>query len=182
VAAGFGAGASWIIHAISGVSGAGRAAKEENLFISVDANVRAYRVGNHQHTPEIEQELRCADGAGPGSILFVPHVGPYHSGIMATIYIPVEPGTYPPTNGDLEAILREAYGNEPYVRVRPATALPQIALVTGTNFCDIGATFDPRTSTIVVVSCIDNLIKGAAGQAVQNMNIMFGLEETAGLA
>jgi N-acetyl-gamma-glutamyl-phosphate reductase len=186
IAAGIGSGSPAIIHAISGVSGAGRAAKEENLFISVDSNVRSYRIGSHQHTPEIEQELTIpgADGhpcRSPAHVLFVPHVGPYQDGIMATVYLPLDPSGPVSSQQDCEDILRQAYQGQPFVRIRPATAMPQIAHVVGTNFCDIGVTVDLRTETVIVVSCIDNLIKGAAGQAVQNMNLMFGFEETTAL-
>jgi N-acetyl-gamma-glutamyl-phosphate reductase len=170
-----------IVDAISGVSGAGRNAKPENQYLSVAENVRAYRIGNHQHTPEIEQELSRAAGNGSKiTMLFVPHVGPYKAGIMATCYLRAKDGKGLTENG-LYDVLSETYSGEPFVRVYEPGSLPQIEHVVGTNFCDIGATYDPRTQTIVVISVTDNLIKGAAGQAIQNMNIMFGLPETAGL-
>jgi N-acetyl-gamma-glutamyl-phosphate reductase len=188
VAAGYGTTEPIIIDAISGVSGAGRNAKPENQFLSVADNVRAYRIGNHQHTPEIEQELTAAAAiAGdPGNhqpvrVLFVPHVGPYKVGILADCYLRVKPGSDTPSTEAICQLLAERYKDEPFVRVYEAGSLPQIDYVAGTNYCDIGATSDPRTGTIVVVSATDNLLKGAAGQAVQNMNIMFGFQETTGL-
>jgi N-acetyl-gamma-glutamyl-phosphate reductase len=192
IAAGFGVASPVLIDAISGVSGAGRVAKAENLYISVAENVRAYRVGNHQHTPEIEQELtaiaevgrkraKIKGAAQPIRTLFVPHVGPYKVGILASCYLRLDE-TFPvPTDDDLYEILRTVYLNEPFVRVYQPGALPQVESVVGTNYCDIAAKCDPRTGTIVIISATDNLVKGAAGQAVQNMNIMFGFEETAGL-
>lgn len=188
VAAGYGVDDPIIVDAISGVSGAGRNAKSENQFLSVADNVRAYRVGVHQHTPEIEQELTAAAArAGdtgnhkPVQVLFVPHVGPYKVGILADCYLRVSNGRKMPSAEQLHEVLAEAYKGEPFVRVYEPGALPQIDHVAGTNFCDIGVTTDPRTCTIVAVSATDNLLKGAAGQAVQNMNIMFNFAETAGL-
>jgi N-acetyl-gamma-glutamyl-phosphate reductase len=171
-----------LIDAISGVSGAGRNAKAENLFVGVDSNVRAYRVGTHQHTPEIEQELGGVRPAGspPVTVLFVPHVGPYRDGIMANCYLrPAKAGGI--TDARLHELLLSRYAQEPFVRVLEPGSLPQVQPVLGTNFCDIGATFDPRTGTVVVISVTDNLVKGAAGQAVQNMNLMFGFDEGEGI-
>lgn len=183
VAKGYGIGSPIIINAISGVSGAGRNAKPENQFLSVSDNVRAYRIGNHQHTPEIEQELKELSGAGDAGlqVLFVPHVGPYKAGIMADCYLSVPESMEMPTTADVLTILKEKYEGEPFVRVYDEGQLPQVEYVVGSNYCDMGAVADARTRTIVVVSVTDNLLKGAAGQAVQNMNIMFGFEETAGL-
>lgn len=182
VAAGYGVGEPVMIDAISGVSGAGRNTKAENMFLAVADNVRAYRIGNHQHTPEIEQELCAAakDACGV-RLLFVPHVGPYKVGIMATCYLRVPEPMEDPTRESLQALLAKAYEGEPFVRVREAGDLPQIEHVAGTNFCDIGVEYDPRTRTVVLVSVTDNLIKGAAGQAVQNMNIVFGFDERTAL-
>lgn len=178
---GHGLAAPIIVDAISGVSGAGRNAKAENQYLSVAENVRAYRVGTHQHTPEIEQELTsAAENRQKVTMLFVPHVGPYKVGIMATCYLAAREGV-DLNDQALYDILSETYSGEPFVRVYEPGNLPQIEHVVGTNFCDIGATYDPRTRMIVVVSVTDNLIKGAAGQAIQNMNIMFGLPETMGL-
>jgi N-acetyl-gamma-glutamyl-phosphate reductase len=145
-------------------------------------------VGNHQHTPEIEQELTAAArkagdrGDHPGiKVLFVPHVGPYKVGILADCYLRVRNGSGTPTTEQVHEILSDAYKDEPFVRVFEPGTLPQVEHVVGTNFCDIGCIADPRTGTIVLVSATDNLIKGAAGQAVQNMNIMFGFAETTAL-
>ena len=182
VAAGLADGGPVVVDAISGVSGAGRGAKVENLFIGVDSNVRAYRVGTHQHTPEIEQELGGVRGpdSPPITVLFVPRVGPYRDGIMANCYLrPADAAGV--TDDRLHELLQAKYAAEPFVRVLEPGALPQIQPVLGTNFCDIGATFDARTGIIVVISVTDNLVKGAAGQAVQNMNLMFGLDEVEGL-
>lgn len=189
---GYGCASAVLIDAISGVSGAGRAPKLENQFISVAENVRAYRVGTHQHTPEIEQELenlgtkrggrkKSYKGASPLKVLFVPHVGPYKVGIMADCYLRLRDDEPLPSNEELYEILEDAYADEPFVRVYPPDELPQIECVAGTNFCDIAARVDPRTRTIVVISVTDNLLKGAAGQAVQNMNIMCGFDETTAL-
>lgn len=189
VRAGFGVGQPIVVDAISGVSGAGRAPKLENQFIAVAENVRAYRIGNHQHTPEIEQELTFAaakkrkpkEPSPPVRVLFVPHVGPYKVGIMADCYLRLEDDEPLPTADELYQILSEAYADEPFIRVYPPDSLPQIEAVANTNYCDIGVRVDHRTRTIVLISVTDNLLKGAAGQAVQNMNIMFGIEETSGL-
>ena len=186
-AIGLGAGLPIVVDAISGVSGAGRAAKLENQYISVAENVRAYRVGNHQHTPEIEEELaKICQIKRPGEdrevkVLFVPHVGPYKIGIMATCYLRTENFAGELSDEMLYELAANQYRDEPFVRVYEPGRLPQIEGVAGTNFCDIGVKYDARTSTVVVISVTDNLIKGAAGQAVQNMNIMFGFAETAGL-
>ncbi len=182
VEAGYASGsAPIIIDAISGVSGAGRMAKAENLFINVDENIRAYRIGSHQHTPEIEQQLSgVAPTKEPVKALFVPHVGPYKVGIMANCYLRPE-NTKGLSNQKLYDCLQERYAHEPFVRVYEPGVLPQIEFIVDTNFVDVSATFDERTGTIVAIAVADNLVKGAAGQAVQNMNIMFNLDETAGL-
>jgi N-acetyl-gamma-glutamyl-phosphate reductase len=185
VAAGIGLNKPVIINAISGVSGAGRNAKPENQFLSVSENIKAYRIGTHQHTPEIEQELNLAaeraGNSGNFHVLFVPHVGPYKAGILADCFLAIPESRSDFTVKDAYEILVEAYQNEPFVRVYEPGQLPQIEYVAGSNYCDIGVSVDPRTRTLVVVSATDNLVKGAAGQAVQNMNIMFGFDETLGL-
>ena len=204
VAAGFGRPehGAVVVHAISGVSGAGRGSSPATQYLAVDGNVRPYRLGDHQHTPEIEGQLAYAaapdagyraaghavagDGKAAGPrVLFAPHVGPYQVGILASCYFPVPSGPagqLEPTTDSLTALLTEAYSAEPFVRVSPAGGpLPQIAPVAGTNFVDVGAAYDARTRTAVVVSALDNLVKGAAGQAIQNMNIMAGLPEATGL-
>jgi N-acetyl-gamma-glutamyl-phosphate reductase len=199
VGAGLGCSRPIIVDAISGVSGAGRTGKVENLFISVAENVRAYRVASHQHTPEIEQELArvallqemgkrlggkrpAVDSIGESiPVLFVPQVGPYKVGIMTRCYLDVAGSSVELNDELLHEILCNAYGEEPFIRISPRGCLPEIGHVAGTNYCDIAARFDPRTQTVVVISVTDNLVKGAAGQAVQNMNIMLGHEETTGL-
>lgn len=181
VAAGYGMDRPIVINAISGVSGAGRNPKPENQFLSVSDNVRAYRIGSHQHTPEIEQELAALGNRDDVTVLFVPHVGPYKAGIMADCYIHVPEAMPMPTTEEACRLLQDAYANEPFVRVYEPGALPQVDYVVGTNYCDIGVVADERTRTIVAVSVTDNLLKGAAGQAVQNMNIMAGFDEAAGL-
>ncbi|MCX7717571.1 MAG: N-acetyl-gamma-glutamyl-phosphate reductase [Candidatus Sumerlaeaceae bacterium] len=181
VEAGYASGGPVIIDAISGVSGAGRTAKVENLFVSVAENVRAYRVGNHQHTPEIEQEFARLSPQGAVRVLFVPHVGPYRVGIMVNCYFRLPEGTAEPDDSVLFNLCQSRYDGESFVRVYEPGTLPQVEWTTGTNFVDIAARYDPRTRTVVAIGTADNLVKGAAGQAVQNMNIMVGLPETMGL-
>lgn len=193
VRAGLWDGGPVVIDAISGVSGAGKTPKVENLFISVAENVRPYRVGAHQHTPEIEQELglvrqAAATGAKgrpgktpPVRILFVPHVGPYRVGIMADCYFRVASGVPEPSADDLQKLFTDAYRGEPFVRVLEHGRLPETANVENTNYCDIAPRYDSRSRTIAIFAATDNLVKGAAGQAVQNMNILFGFDEAAGL-
>jgi N-acetyl-gamma-glutamyl-phosphate reductase len=186
ISAGIGLHKPVIINAISGVSGAGRNAKPENQFLSVSENIKAYRIGTHQHTPEIEQELNLAAQRsgenGNFHVLFVPHVGPYRAGILADCFLAIPDTMKNFTVADAYGILQEAYNDEPFVRVYEPGQLPQIEYVVGTNFCDLGVSVDPRTETLVVVSATDNLVKGAAGQAIQNMNIMFGIVESVGLS
>ncbi|HZV83260.1 MAG TPA: Asd/ArgC dimerization domain-containing protein, partial [Geobacteraceae bacterium] len=162
----------------SGVSGAGRSAKVDNLYCEVNDGFKAYGVGGvHRHIPEIEQELSLLAGSAV-TISFTPHLVPMDRGILSTIY------AMPVKGVDAEALTdlyRQFYAGEPFVRVLPAGAFPSTAYVRGSNFGDIGVTLDQRTGRIIVVSCIDNLVKGASGQAVQNMNILAGLPENMGL-
>lgn len=164
-----------IVDSKSGVSGAGRSEKLENSFCEVDESLKAYGIATHRHTSEIEQELSSA--AGKEIILsFTPHLIPIKRGILSTIYAA-------PKKGVSENNIRDAYEmykNEPFIQLR--NSLPEIKHVTGSNNCAIGFVLDKRAGRLVVVSCIDNLIKGAAGQAVQNMNIMCSLHETEGLS
>ena len=155
-----------IVNATSGVSGAGRTynPKSENLFLSCHENLRAYAVGTHKHTPEIELCLSEITG-GDVAVTFVPHLAPIDRGILTQIY--ARPAGKPDA--------------EPFLRARGSVEEVRTANVRGTNFCDVGVAVIERTSTVVVTTAIDNTVKGASGQAVQNMNIMFGLEETAGL-
>jgi N-acetyl-gamma-glutamyl-phosphate reductase len=159
-----------IIDAKSGISGAGKKPTERTHFSECHGNVAAYGVLAHRHGAEIEQELRQA-------VTFTPHLVPLDRGLLATIYARVRPEVDEAT---LASTFAEAYGTEPFVRVR-GDALPEIKHVTHTNFCDIGWKFDPASRRLVLVSCLDNLVKGAAGQALQNLNVAFGWPETTGL-
>ncbi len=168
---------SIIIDSKSGTSGAGRTASLAVSFCEVNEAFKAYKVGEHRHTPEIEQELSLAAGRDL-VINFQPHLVPMSRGILSTIYCTAAQGV------TTEAVLEQLssfYAEAPFVRIRPQGEFPNCSHVKGSNFCDIGAKVDRRTGRLILVSAIDNLVKGAAGQAVQNMNIMFGLEETAGL-
>ena len=167
-----------IFDAKSGVSGAGRGVNLGVHFSEVNENLKAYNIaGDHRHTPEIEQTL--SDLAGePVVVSFTPHLVPMTRGILATGYFTL---TKACTTEQLVDLFREFYAREPFVRVRPAGDLPTTKQVWGSNYCDIGLKVDPRTGRVLVVSVIDNLVKGAAGQAIQNMNLLFGLPETTGL-
>ena len=159
-----------IIDAKSGISGAGKRPTERTHFSECHGNVAAYGVLAHRHGAEIEQELRQA-------VTFTPHLVPLDRGLLATIYVRVRPEVGEET---LASTFAEAYATEPFVRVRGG-ALPEIKHVTHTNFCDVGWKFDPASRRLVLVSCLDNLVKGAAGQALQNLNVAFGWPETTGL-
>ncbi len=166
-----------VIDAKSGITGAGRSAKEETLFSELNENLRAYKVGGHQHVPEMEQELRRV-GRKNVRLLFVPHLVPMDRGIHATIYAPL---TRRVPEKKLRSLLIQRYQNEPFIRILPEGVWPQTKAVTGTNFCDINLRLDPVSNQLVILSAIDNLGKGAAGQAVQNMNLLCGSAETTGL-
>jgi N-acetyl-gamma-glutamyl-phosphate reductase len=162
----------------SGVSGAGRAAKVDNLYCEVNDGFKAYGVGGvHRHIPEIEQELALLAG-GKLTISFTPHLVPMDRGILSTIYATLRGA---PSAAELHALYVHQYADEPFVRVLPLGQFPSTAYVKGSNFCDIGLTVDQRTGRVIVVSAIDNLVKGASGQAIQNMNIICGFPETLGL-
>lgn len=162
----------------SGVSGAGRSAKVDNLFCEVNDGFKAYGVGGvHRHIPEIEQELSLLAGERL-KISFTPHLIPMDRGIVSTIY--AEPKT-PISAAELHRVYADFYAGEPFVRVLACGEFPSTSHVRGSNFCDLGVTVDNRTGRIVIVSAIDNLVKGASGQAVQNMNLMNGFPETMGL-
>jgi len=162
----------------SGASGAGRSAKVDSLYCEVNDSFKAYGVGGvHRHTPEIEQELSELAGK-PVTITFTPHLVPMDRGILSTIYATP---TRAVTTEELVALYAESYKDEPFVRPRPKGQFPSTAFVRGSNFCDIGITLDSRANRIVVVSAIDNLVKGASGQAIQNMNLLCGYPETMGL-
>jgi N-acetyl-gamma-glutamyl-phosphate reductase len=166
-----------IIDAKSGVSGAGRAAREGSLYCEVAEGIHAYGVASHRHAPEIEQGLSAAAGR-PIVVNFTPHLMPMNRGILSTIYVRLAAGA---TLGDLRAVLEQAYESEPFVRVLPDGSLPATRHVRGTNLCLIGLSRDRVAGRAILVSAIDNLVKGASGQAIQNMNAMLGLPETTAL-
>ncbi|AEH45241.1 N-acetyl-gamma-glutamyl-phosphate reductase [Thermodesulfatator indicus DSM 15286] len=168
---------SIIIDAKSGVSGAGRSAKLRLIFCEVNEDFCAYNVAVHRHTPEIEQELNQASGFS-FHINFTTHLVPMSRGILATSYAEVKEGV---TERDLREALKSAYAREPFIKILDEGLYPQTAHVKGTNLCLIGLKFDPRTGRAIIISAIDNLVKGASGQAVQNMNLMAGFPETLGL-
>jgi N-acetyl-gamma-glutamyl-phosphate reductase len=166
-----------IIDAKSGVSGAGRAAREGSLFCEVSEGIHAYGVAAHRHAPEIEQGLSAAAGRKL-VVNFTPHLMPMNRGILATIYVRLAAGA---TLGDLRAVLDGAYRGEPFVRVLPEGSLPATRHVRATNLCLIGLSRDRVPNRAILVSAIDNLVKGASGQAIQDMNAMLGLPETTAL-
>lgn len=161
---------------LSGVSGAGRSASVDLSYAEMHGNVRAYRVGQHQHAPEITTVLESIGGK-PSSITFVPHLAPIARGIYSTVTARL---TSTQSSADIAASFKRAYSASPFVRWSD-TVIPELGAVVGTNYIDIGYRIDPDTRDVVLLSAIDNLIKGAAGQAIQNMNIMFGFPETEGL-
>ncbi|MCB9771955.1 MAG: N-acetyl-gamma-glutamyl-phosphate reductase [Candidatus Omnitrophica bacterium] len=168
---------SIIIDAKSGVSGAGKKVAANLMFCEVNENFKAYKVCNHQHSPEIEGYLSNAAGKNL-NVTFVPHLLPINKGILETIYIQLNTKT---TAEKAHTLYTKFYKNEPFVRVRKLDVQPELKDVVDTNFCDIGIAVNETGNLIVVTSVIDNLIKGAAGQSVQNMNIMHGFAETEGL-
>ena len=166
-----------IVDAKSGTSGAGRGAKVANLFCEVNENIKAYGVTTHRHTPEIEEQLSYAAGE-PVLLNFTPHLVPMNRGILATEYASLKK---PVTMEEVGRIYQEYYGGERFIRLLEPGACPETRWVEGSNYVDIGFQIDARTGRIVMMGAIDNLVKGAAGQAVQNMNLMFGLPENEGL-
>jgi N-acetyl-gamma-glutamyl-phosphate reductase len=166
-----------IADSASGVSGAGREPQTGSLFCEVDGGFKAYKVGKHRHTPEIEQELNSLAGE-TFAISFTPHLLPVKRGILSTIYANLKKDI---TEPELHSLYSSFYAGEKFVRICPPGSFPNISSVCGSNFCDIGLTVDPRTTRVIIVSAIDNLVKGAAGQAVQNMNIVCNFKEDAGL-
>lgn len=167
-----------IIDAKSGVSGAGRAAKEGSLFAEVAEGIHAYGIASHRHAPEIEQALSQAAGR-PVVVNFTPHLMPMNRGILSTIYVRLQAGH---AAADLHAALARRYADEPFVGVLPLGRTPATRHVRGSNHCLIGVVADRVPGRAILVSVIDNLVKGAAGQAVQNFNVIAGLAETTGLA
>ena len=168
---------SVIIDAKSGTSGAGRGAKTDNLFCEVNENIKAYGVLTHRHTPEIEEQLGYACGDDV-KIIFTPHLVPMNRGILVTEYANLTKNV---TYDEVRAAYEKYYGNEYFIRLLPKDECPQTKWVEGSNFVDIGFKIDERTGRIVMMGALDNIVKGAAGQAVQNMNLMFGLDEKEGL-
>ena len=166
-----------IVDAKSGTSGAGRGAKVPNLFCEVNENMKAYGVASHRHTPEIEEQLGYASGENV-TISFTPHLVPMNRGILATEYATLKKDV---TGEEVKAIYDKYYADEKFVRVLGEGVCPETKWVEGSNYVDIGFKLDPRTNRIVMMGAIDNLVKGAAGQAVQNMNRLFGLPESEGL-
>lgn len=168
---------SIIIDGKSGVSGAGRKATQEIMFSEMNENLKIYKVNKHQHIPEIESQLReWDDSIQP--ITFSTHLIPITRGIMITAYVQLKERL---TTEEVLQLYEETYLHHPFIRIRPFDTYPAVKEVLGTNFCDIGLNVDPRTNRITIISVIDNLMKGAAGQGVQNANLLFHLPEETGL-
>ena len=166
-----------IIDAKSGTSGAGRGAKVDNLYCEVNENIKAYGVANHRHTPEIEEQLSYASGEEV-LLNFTPHLVPMNRGILITAYASLKKDV---AYEEVKAVYDKYYANEKFVRVLEKDVCPQTKWVEGSNYVDVNFKIDPRTKRIIMMGAMDNLVKGAAGQAVQNMNLMFGLKESEGL-
>jgi len=167
-----------VIDAKSGVSGAGRGVNLGVHYCETNENIKPYKVVSHRHTPEIEEQLSYGAGT-PVRLVFTPHLAPMNRGILATCYAKPKPGV---TKDDIRQSYRKHYGDKPFIRLLLDGQYPETKWVAGSNFCDIGFTLDERTNTLIAVGALDNLVKGAAGQGVQNMNLMFGLPEDEGLA
>lgn len=166
-----------IIDAKSGTSGAGRGAKVPNLYCEVNENIKAYGVASHRHTPEIEEQLSYASGENV-ILNFTPHLIPMNRGILITAYASCKEGT---TKEEIRKVYEETYRDEYFVRFLEEGICPETKWVEGSNFVDVNVQMDERTGRVIMMGAMDNITKGAAGQAVQNMNLMFGLEETEGL-
>ena len=168
---------SIIVDAKSGTSGAGRGAKVNNLYCEVNESIKAYGVTTHRHTPEIEEQLSYASGQ-EAVINFTPHLVPMNRGILVTAYANL---TRDVSQEELRALYEDTYKNEQFVRVLPDGICPETRWVEGSNYVDVNVKKDSRTNRVIMMGAMDNLVKGAAGQAVQNMNLMFGLPENTGL-
>lgn len=166
-----------IIDAKSGTSGAGRGAKVDNLYCEVNENIKAYGVASHRHTPEIEEQLTYASGVKT-VLNFTPHLVPMNRGILVTAYASLKKEV---SYEEVKAVYDRYYENEQFVRVLEKGICPQTKWVEGSNYVDVNFQLDPRTGRVIMMGAMDNLVKGAAGQAVQNMNLMFGLPENEGL-
>lgn len=169
--------ATIIIDAKSGTSGAGRGAKVDNLYCEVNENIKAYGVASHRHTPEIEEQLGYAAGEEI-RINFTPHLVPMNRGILITAYASLKKDV---SYEEVKAVYDKYYENECFVRVLDQDVCPQTKWVEGSNYVDVNFKIDKRTNRIIMMGAMDNLVKGAAGQAVQNMNLLFGFDETMGL-
>lgn len=178
--------ATIIIDAKSGTSGAGRSAKTANLYCEVNENIKAYGVAGHRHTPEIEEQLSCAAGE-PVILNFTPHLVPMNRGILITAYASLKEkcgmdgGSVQLVEEQVRAAYEKYYHEEKFVRLLPPGVCPETKWVEGSNYVDVNVVVDPRTGRVIMMGAMDNLVKGAAGQAVQNMNLMFGLKESEGL-
>lgn len=161
----------------SGVTGAGRKMTQNTHYPELNESMTAYKVACHRHTPEIEQTLSIVSGSDV-KITFVPHLLPINRGILATCYAKLKPGT---TMEKIQKVYKGMYGKERFIRLLPPGRVADIKNVRLSNFCDISLHMDARTNTLITVSAIDNMVKGAAGQAIQNMNIVFGIDEATGL-
>jgi N-acetyl-gamma-glutamyl-phosphate reductase len=183
--------ATIIIDSASGISGGGREPSRSFHYPECADSIAPYKIGSHRHTPEIErnfaemarhQESRSASAvAAPPSLIFTPHLVPMNRGILSTIYIPLAPEWRAENPSQIHALYADFYRDEPFVRVLPDGGIAATNRVRQSNYCDISIHLDHRKTTLIVVSAIDNMVKGAAGQAVQNMNIVFGFQEKAGL-
>ena len=161
----------------TGLSGAGRSATEATLFSATEESIRPYRIPKHQHTPEMERGIELAGGVAV-NVIFVPHLVPTVRGVLTTCYASLAKGV---TTESLTSCIAAAYEGRPFVRVLPPGAMADSKRVRGTNVVELQAVADPRTGTAIVVGAVDNLVKGAAGQAIQNMNVAVGLDESIGL-
>lgn len=166
-----------IVDAKSGVTGAGKGCNAKTHFCNADEDVQAYNVGKHRHTPEIEQIL-----GKPGEVVFTPHLVPQRRGILSTVYLQLTPEAASMSVEEMVDYYDGFYAGRPFAQVLLAGKLPRTSSVTGTNVCQVGLAKNERTNTLVAIGAIDNLCKGAAGQAVQCANLVFGLAEDAGLA
>ena len=162
----------------SGVTGAGRKLTQNTHYPELDEGFSAYKVAAHRHTPEMEQSLSHVAGGAPVKLTFVPHLLPVNRGILATCYAKLQKEA---SLQEVRQVYEEQYGDEPFIRLLPEGRVADIKNVRYSNYCDISLHMDPRTNTFIAISAIDNMVKGAAGQAIQNMNLAFGLDETCGL-
>lgn len=162
----------------SGVTGAGRSPSATTHYPNLNESFSAYKIASHRHTPEMQQTLTRMAGGQPVSLTFVPHLLPINRGILATCYASLKPGV---TEGQVRDVYQKFYETEFFVRLLPEGKCADVKNVRCSNFCDLSLFFDPRADSLIAISAIDNMVKGAAGQAIQNMNLAFGLEETQGL-